>query len=308
MQYINGLEAFRGTGRSAVTLGKFDGLHKGHQKLVERVTEYGRADGLSGIVCAFDMEPLCRRLDRPYRVLMTREERKEHLEGRVDYLVSCPFSESLSQMSAEDFIRDVIAGLFRAAYVVVGTDFHFGYQKRGDVHMLAAYQHIYDYQLEVVDKERYEDREIGSTFVKEALASGDMALAETLLGYPYELEGTVEHGRQLGRTLGFPTFNVEPPKEKLLPPNGVYLAQVEVDGRWYNAIGNLGVKPTVTDSGRMLVESFLLDYSGNAYGKRVKIRLRSFRRPERKFRDVEEMKQQVDRDIACGREFFDGLE
>lgn len=304
MQYINGLEAFSGTGRSAVTLGKFDGLHRGHQKLVERVTEYSRMDGINSIVCSFDMEPLYRRLERPYQVLMTKAERQMHLEDQVDYLVDCPFTETFSQMSAEDFIRDVLAGLFHADYVVVGTDFHFGHQKRGDIHMLAAYQDQYNYQLEVVDKERYEGREISSTFVKEALAAGKMDLVKTLLGYPYGVEGTVEHGKKLGRTLGFPTFNVEPPKEKLLPPNGVYLEQVEVDGKWYNAIGNLGVKPTVTDNGRMLIESYLLDYSDNAYGKQVKIRFKSFRRPEQKFRDVAEMKRHVEQDIACGREFF----
>ena len=152
MQYINGLAAFSGTGRSAVTLGKFDGLHRGHQKLVERVTEYSRMDGINSIVCSFDMEPLYRRLERPYQVLMTKAERQMHLEDQVDYLVDCPFTETFSQMSAEDFIRDVLAGLFHADYVVVGTDFHFGHQKRGDIHMLAAYQDQYNYQLEVVDK------------------------------------------------------------------------------------------------------------------------------------------------------------
>ena len=304
MQYIQGLDAFRESGRTAVTLGKFDGLHRGHQKLVEKVESYGRADKVRTAVCSFDMEPLSERLHRPYRVLMTKEERRAHLEGRVDYLVDCPFTEEFSHMSAEDFIRDVLCGVFHAAYVVVGTDFSFGYQKRGDYHMLERYQDVYGYRLDVVEKERYQEREISSTYVKEALAAGDMELAQTLLGYPYEIAGTVEHGKQLGRTLGFPTFNVEPPAQKLLPPNGVYLEQVEVDGTWHGAIGNLGVRPTVTDSGRVLIESYLFDYSGNAYGKKVKIRLRAFRRPEQKFADVEEMKRQVDRDIAAGREYL----
>lgn len=304
MQYIEGLKAFKPAGKSAVTLGKFDGLHRGHWKLVEKVREYGMMDSINSIVCAFDMKPLCEFLDRPYRVLMTKEERKAHLDGKVDYLVDCPFTEEFSQMSAEDFIRDILAGTFHAAYVVVGTDFHFGYKKRGDIHMLAAYQKVYDYQLEVVDKERYEDREISSTFVKEALAKGNMQLVRSLLGYPYGIGGIVEHGKQLGRTLGFPTFNVEPPKEKLLPPNGVYLEQVKVDGKWFNAIGNLGVKPTVTDSGRMLIESYLFDYNDNAYGKNVEISLYHFRRPEQKFPSVEEMKRHVDMDIAAGKDFF----
>ena len=304
MKYITGLEAFRTEKRSAVTLGKFDGLHRGHQKLVEKINAYHKTDHVERVVCAFDMEPLYQRLSRPYQVLMTKRERREHLEDRADYLVDCPFTEAFSEMEAESFIRDVLAGIFYAAYVVVGTDFHFGHDKKGDVRMLAAYQNQYGYHLDVIEKESYNGREISSTYVKEALSAGNMELAETLLGYPYTVEGCVEHGKQLGRTLGFPTCNVEPPKEKLLPPNGVYLGQVEIDGRWYNAIGNVGVKPTVSSQGKTLIESYLFGYDGMAYGKDVRIRLRSFRRPEHKFQNVMEMQDQVKKDLACAKNFF----
>ncbi len=122
---------------------------------------------------------------------------------------------------------------FGAKYIVVGTDFTFGCEKRGDVHMLAEYADQYDYELIVIEKERYHDRIISSTYVKEVVKEGDVGLAETLLGYPFEVEGTVEHGRQLGRTLGFPTLNVAWPEGKIVPAHGVYFCKIDIEGKTY---------------------------------------------------------------------------
>lgn len=304
MQYIKGLEAYDADGRSAVTLGKFDGLHRGHQKLVDTVKELGKKDDISSIVCAFDMSFMNRKSGNTPRLLMTKEERASHLEGQVDFLVDCPFTEDFSRMGAEEFIEKVIHQIFHAAYVVVGTDFHFGHDKQGDIHMLQAYAQEYDYELTVIEKERYEGRIISSTYIKQVLKEGSLLLARQLLGYPYGAQGVVEHGRKLGRTLGFPTFNVALGREKIMPQNGVYLDRVLVDGKWYNGIANVGVKPTVSEEGRMLIESYLFGYTGDAYGKEVKIELLEFRRPECKFADVEEMKASVTKDIAFGKEYF----
>lgn len=304
MQYIKGLEAYHSDGRSAVTLGKFDGLHLGHKKLIDMVKEYGRQDDINSIVCAFDMSALYEKKGIALEVLMTKDERRGRLDGEVDVLVDCPFTEAFSQMEAEAFIEEVIQKRFRAAYVVVGTDFHFGHKKRGDIHMLQAYARKYDYELVVVEKERREGHVISSTYIRQLLKEGNMPIARELLGYPYGLQGVVEHGRKLGRTLGFPTFNVAPAEEKAMPPNGVYLNRVQVDGAWYEGIANIGIKPTVSDENRLLVESYLFDYSGDAYGKEVKIELLAFCRPEQKFADVEEMKECVAADIASGRRYF----
>lgn len=304
MRYIEGLDAYRGSGRTAVTLGKFDGLHRGHEKLIEKVINYAKSDGIDSLVCSFDMQPLFDGISAEKEVLMTKEERRFRLERRVDCLVDCPFTREFSQMPAEDFIRDVLAGLFHAAYVIVGTDFCFGYKKKGDIHMLKQYEEAYDYQLIVVEKERYCGREISSTYIREVLSQGDIPLANQLLGYPYTVTGVVEHGRQLGRRLGFPTLNVAPQAHKMMPPNGVYAVRVEIDGEEFAGIGNVGVKPTVTNENRMLVESYLFDYHENAYGKKVSVKLYEFRRPERKFADVQEMKECIDRDIEYGKIFF----
>lgn len=306
MQYIKGLNEFCDESGTAITLGKFDGIHHGHEKLIEKVEECARKDGLKSVVCAFDMLSFPGKRAQGRSILMTKQERKLWLDGRVDYLVDCPFTKEFSCVAAEDFIKDVLMGLFHASYIIVGTDFSFGHQKRGDIHMLKEYESVYGYQLIVIDKERYHDREISSTYIREVLREGDMELVNTLLGYPYRIIGTVEHGRQLGRTLGFPTLNVAPDPDKLLPPNGVYLATVGVDGKFYEGIANVGVKPTVTDENRMLVEAYLFDYEGDAYGKEVTIRLHQFCRPEKKFESVESMKACIDSDIGWGKMYFQG--
>lgn len=208
MQYIRELAEYNGSGRAAVTFGKFDGLHRGHQVLVTKVRELGEQENINSIVCSFDMRPLWKERGITPELLMVGEERQERVKDEVDYLIECPFTESFRQKSAEDFIQEIIHDLFHAKYVVVGTDFTFGCEKRGDVHMLAEYADQYDYQLIVIEKECYHDRIISSTYVKEVVKAGDVGLAEKLLGYPFEVEGMVEHGRQLGRTLGFPTLNV----------------------------------------------------------------------------------------------------
>lgn len=301
MQYINGLKQYKDNRRAAVTFGKFDGLHQGHQMLIRTVKELSsEKDDAVSVVCAFDMHQ--------ENMLMTKEERKLHLEDEVDFLVDCAFTEEFRNLSAEEFIRNIVSGVFHAEYVVVGTDFRFGFGKRGDIHMLRAYAAEYGYELLVIEKKRYCDRIISSTYIKERLKDGAVADANRMLGYRFGIMGVVERGKQLGRTLGFPTFNVLWPEEKLVPPKGVYLCRVYVDGRGYNGIANIGVKPTVSDEDTVRIESFLFGYRGNAYGKEVMIELIEYVRAEQKFRDKGELKEYVDRDIDCGIKYFGSME
>ena len=272
--------------------------------LVTKVRELGEQENINSIVCSFDMRPLWKERGITPELLMVGEERQERVKDEVDYLIECPFTESFRQKSAEDFIQEIIHDLFHAKYVVVGTDFTFGCEKRGDVHMLAEYADQYDYQLVVIEKERYHDRIISSTYVKEVVKAGDVGLAEKLLGYPFEVEGMVEHGRQLGRTLGFPTLNVAWPDGKIVPAHGVYFCKIDVQDKTYPGIANVGIKPTVTEEKKLLIEAFLFGYSGNAYGEKVRISLMEFRRPEQKFNGIGALKEQIDKDIAKGMEYF----
>lgn len=294
MKYITGIGSYHGTKKTAVTMGKFDGLHRGHQKLVDKIRSYA-SDECDSVLCAFDMHR---------DAIMTNRERREHLEGKIDWLIDCPFTETLRNMEAEDFIRDILCAGLNAAHIVVGRDFVFGHNKRGSVEMLERYAPRYGYTVDVVEKERYGDMIISSTYIRDALAQGDVRLAEQLLGYPYELTGPVRHGKQLGRTLGFPTMNVEPEAQKILPRYGVYACRVKIDGEWYNGVGNAGVKPTVTDERRRLFEVYVYGYEGDAYGKEVTVRFCGFERPEVKFGSVEELREQVMKDMQYGLDFF----
>lgn len=294
MKYITEIQSYHGTKKTAVTMGKFDGLHRGHQKLVDKIREYASAD-CESVLCAFDMHR---------DAIMTNRERRERLEGKIDWLIDCPFTNELKNMEAEAFIRDILCRKLNAAHIVAGRDFVFGHGKRGSVEMLEAFAGECGYTLDVIEKERYHDIVISSTYIRDALAQGDVELAEKLLGYPYELTGIVQHGQQLGRALGFPTMNIEPEVHKIMPRYGVYACRVKIDGKWYNGVGNAGVKPTVTDERRRLLEVYVYGYEGDAYGKEVTAQFCGFERPEVKFGSVEELKEQVMRDMQYGIDFF----
>lgn len=304
MDYIREIQAYQCEKESAVTLGKFDGLHRGHQKLIQKICEKKEKFHVKTIVFAFDMNPFFRQKGIVRKGITTNEERKERLSQVVDVLVECPFDERISTMTAEDFIEKILVQTFHAKYIVVGTDFRFGFEKKGDVAMLAAYAEKNGYELTVVSKEMFGNREISSTYIREELEKGHLENVNQMLGYPYTISGMVEHGKQLGRTLGFPTLNVHPSDEKMLPPKGVYMTNTFVDGQIYHGLGNVGFKPTVAEEHRMLIETFLFDYNGNAYGKEVRTQLLHYKRPEQKFDSVDELKAQIDTDIDYARDYF----
>lgn len=304
MKYIRGIEAYRELHDTAVTLGKFDGLHRGHQKLVKQIQEYQKWDHVSTVLFSFDMEPFYDQLQIPHECIMTNEERRMHLEGMVDYLIECPFVDGIRNMQAEAFIRDVLVKRFRMKHAAVGTDFRFGHEKRGDHVMLEHYAAQYGYTVDVVEKEKYNGRIISSTYIKEELKEGRIETVNQLLGYPYMIAGEVEHGKRLGRKLGFPTVNITPDTKKLLPVNGVYINEILIDGKWYQGVGNIGVKPTVEENGRKSVESYILDYSGNAYGKQIQVRFLEYVRPELHFEDINALKAQMAKDIEKTRAHF----
>lgn len=177
MRYIKGIENYHNENRTAITLGKFDGLHLGHELLIERVIEHQKKDGVDSVVFAFDMKT---------NYLLTNEEKAEKLNGRIDYFVECPFTEEISNMKAEDFIENILIKVFHAKYIVVGTDFRFGYNREGDIHTLKEFSEKFGYELEVLEKKQYKGREISSTYVKEELKKGNLDTVRELLGYSYE--------------------------------------------------------------------------------------------------------------------------
>lgn len=295
MKYFDHTTDFYCDRPSVVTLGKFDGVHRGHQKLIRQVAELSEK-GLETVVFAIAPD------ERPY--LLSPEEKREMVSRyNIDCMIRCPFTAEILGMEPEEFIWKVLKERLHASYVVVGTDFHFGHNRAGDVGLLQRVQERYDLKVLVVEKERCGGREISSTYVKEALARGDMELVRELLGYAYPVRGVVQHGKQLGRRLGMPTVNLIPEPGKLLPPCGVYCSDVYSGGMQYQGVTNIGFKPTV-DGSFLGVETYLYDFHQDIYGREAEVQLLHFCRPEQKFESVEALKAQMQKDIRSGKEYF----
>ena len=303
MLYYNNIDDLKLSKSSVVTLGKFDGMHIGHRKLIKRVEEISSQRNLSSVMFTFDVPPRAKIENNTYKNIFTKDEKRALAEKfGIDVLVECPFGEAIRNMSAEDFVRDILLRRINAKAVVAGTDFRFGKNRQGDADYLLNNADKMGFTADIIEKETDETgRDISSTYVREEVECGHIEKANSLLGFEYFISGEVVSGMHLGRSLGFPTINIVPPQEKLLPPNGVYASLTEIGTLVYASISNIGVKPTV--GGKELgVETFVLDFNENLYGMKANVRLLKFMRPEKKFASIEELKKQVDSDIEKRRE------
>lgn len=304
MKYITSNLDFQLEKRSVVTLGKFDGVHIGHQKLMQRALEIG-AGGYETVVFTFDVSPLVKLGTRIKRTILTNEERRLLLEKNgIDCLIECPFVPEIIQMKPEDFVREILVKQLRAAYVVIGPDFHFGHERAGTPELLQEMGAQYGFRVEILSKETRQDRAVSSTWIREVLQEGKIEKVNELLGYPYAVLGKVVHGRQLGRTWGLPTINQIPENGKLLPPFGVYASRTFIKGKEFFGISNVGVKPTV-EVPFAGVETYLFDCDEDLYDEEAWVEFYHFVRPECKFDSVEELKEQIQRDAQTGRKYFE---
>lgn len=290
---------------TVLTLGKFDGIHLGHQKLIEQLLRE-KKQGMKTAVFTFSQSPSSIVNGKEQKVITTMEERELILEAMgIDYLIEYPCDESFVRTSAEDFIGQIIVGKCHTSIVVVGTDFHFGYQRKGDWKFLKERSSYYEYQVIVQDKMLDEEskKEISSTYIKEEIKQGHMEHAMRMLGRPYFFTGMVCHGMKLGRTLDIPTMNLHPQEEKVIPPYGVYCIKAVVDNEIYDGIANLGEKPTVTNERILKLETHLFKFHKFVYGKIVRVMLYSFVRTEMKFESVQQLKEQMEQDIQYGKKY-----
>lgn len=291
---------------SAVAIGKFDGIHRGHQSLLRHVLEQ-KDGGLQAVVFTFDPSPAALFSGENLPELTTkREKRRLFEEMGIDVLIEFPLNFATAAMEPEEFIEKVLAGQMKTAYIAAGEDLSFGNRGRGDAALLERMAGQFGYRAEIIEKVCLEGVEISSSYVREVVKSGDMERAERLIGEAYSVCGVVAHGKKLGRRLGMPTVNLLPEKEKLLPPFGVYFSEVSVGERVYKGITNIGCKPTVNDENQAGVETYLYDFAQDIYGREITVRLFSFHRPEKKFESVDALKKQMAADIAKGRYYIHG--
>ena len=306
MKLIRGLYNIQPEHRGSVaTIGNFDGIHRGHQAVIRQLHELARRLDCDTTVITFD--PLPREYfmgdKAPARLTTLREKFIQFDRLGVDQMLTMPFNARLAEMTAQQFIDDVLVRGLAIRALVVGDDFRFGKGREGDFEMLRrAGEH---YGFEVIDTETVSDEQgrISSTRIRDALAAGDLETAATLLGRPYSMSGTVIHGEKLGRTIGFPTANIRI-RRTVSPLRGVFAVEVECIGY---GVTNVGTRPTVDGKG-FLIETHLLDFDGDLYGQHINIRWLKKLRSERKFDSLDALKAQIARDIDAARAYFGQLE
>jgi riboflavin kinase/FMN adenylyltransferase len=299
-------------GGTAVTIGAYDGVHRGHQAVIATVRGLAAERGLETAVVTFDRHPasVVRPASAP-RLLTDLDQKLELLAATgLDHAVVLHFDEARSKESAEDFVQEVLVGCLNTKLLVVGEDFHFGHQRRGNVELLRALGaekgfEVLPLSLVGVDGQPTADEaeRVSSTAIRQALAAGDLESANRMLGRPYEVRGTVEHGDERGRTWGFPTANVAVPEEIMLPADGIYAGWYErPSGEVHGTAISLGRRPTIyEDQPYRLLEAYLLDFDGDLYGELAKVRFVTRLRGEERFDSVEELIAQIHRDCASAR-------
>lgn len=319
MIYISGTKDFKLT-NTAVALGKFDGLHRGHQVLINQINHY-KSKGMLSVVFTFDYHPNSLFGDKEQNLIYTYEERRMIAERLgVDVLIEYPFTKETAAMEPADFVKNVLVDELGARFVVVGEDFRFGRKRMGDTVLLESMSPLLGYKADICRKicdtipadtdgnSEAQTREIGATLIRKMLAAGDIETANKFLGRPFMIYGEVIHGRRIDRTIGMPTANIVTPSIKLLPPNGVYVSKTKVYNKVYPSVTNIGCNPTVADNGSRRVETYVYDFNDDLYGRDIEVMLYHYQRPEMKFDTIEALKNQMHQDGESAVEYFKGRE
>lgn len=307
MKLISGTRQFQIEEPTVVTIGKFDGRHKGHQKLLREILRQKELYGYRTAVFTFDFSPIRVMGKERSTVITTNEERRHNIEKMgIDYLVEYPFDQEASHMPPEEFVQEILVGQMNAKAIAAGTDCGFGYQRAGDATLLKELAPKYGYQAIIIEKAQDQNRDISSSYIREELNKGNIEKANELLGEAYTIAGTVVHGNHMGGPImGFPTANILPSPEKHLPPFGVYVSRVSIGGRIYGGVSNIGIKPTVQGDSPVSVETFIFGLEEDLYGDRIEVQLFHFLRPEQKFNSFNELKAQITRDNEAAEVYWE---
>ncbi|MDY3695280.1 MAG: bifunctional riboflavin kinase/FAD synthetase [Proteus mirabilis] len=307
MELIRGIQNIRTLHHGCVlTIGNFDGVHRGHQALLKHLKQEASQRGLPTVVMTFEPQPLEFFLPEkaPARLTRLRDKIKYLAECGIDYLLCVKFDKQFAAQTPEEFVSSLLVNKLGVKFLAIGDDFRFGKNREGDFHFLQ--QAGARYGFEVANTESYCDKglRISSTAVREALLNDDLVLAESLLGHPYSVCGRVVHGNELGRTIGFPTANI-PMKRLVAPVKGVYAVDVYLSDNQspLPGVANIGSRPTVQGRGVQL-EVHLIDVNMDLYGRRIDVVLRKKLRNEQRFASLDALKQQIADDVATARDFL----
>ncbi len=292
-----------------LTIGTFDGVHIGHQKIIEKIK--AEAKKIHGETVLFTFFPHPRLVlnpnDNSLRMIQTLEEKKKVLEDLgLDHLIIFPFTKEFSQVNAQDFIKNYLVDKLKLKVIVVGYDHRFGKGREGNIELLKQYSEEFNYKVIEIPAQEIDEVNVSSTRIRKAILTGDIETANTYLSDSFKLSGKVLKGQQLGRTIGCPTANLEVVDAlKVIPAIGVYVVKVFLeDGQSFRGMMSIGQNPTVTDSTSIKLEVNLFDFEGDLYGQQITVQFLKYMRSEIKFDSVEQLKQQLDEDRKASLDFF----
>ena len=306
METIQGISQFKNDTPTALTIGTFDGVHIGHKRILERLTNSAKKSGMKSAVLTFFPHPrMVLQKDSGIKLLNTLEEKQRIMESLgLDYLIVHPFTKEFSRLTALEFVRDILVNQLKVKKVVIGYDHRFGRNRNANIKDLKGFGTIYDFSVEEIPAQEVDDVSVSSTKIRNALLEGDITTANAYLGYPYLLSGTIVKGKGLGKDLGFPTANLAiSTSHKLIPKNGVYLVNCTIDGKTINGMMNIGHNPTV-DGTEQSIETHFFDWQEDLYGQNLSIRLLKKLREEHKFDSLGLLVEQLKRDQKSAIQFF----
>lgn len=281
----------------SLALGFFDGVHKGHQAVIKNAVNFAKDNGLMSAVVTFSNHPHCYFYDVAPKYILTSDERAKHIaELGVDYLIELDF-ESISGLTAEDYLKDVLVKYFMPRAITTGWNHYFGYKKSGNVKFLADNSKKFNYEYFEISPQKEASVNISSTAIRNYLAKGEIAKANSMLGYKFSISGEVVKGKQLGRTIGFPTANIIYPSELIELPFGAYAVNVKFSDRLFKGVTNFGIRPTVSDTKLTTLETFIIDFDQDIYEKTIEVEFIKMIRPEKKFPSLDALKTQISLDI-----------
>src|SRR5712692_1056552 len=290
---------------TVLTLGVFDGLHLGHQLIMQTVVERAHAVGAVPTVITFEPHP--RAVLHPESappLLQTFDQKIEALGVLgIEQTIVIHFDEAFSQIRAQDFLRDVVVDRLHAKEVYLGRGFAFGHDREGNIELLRAVSKDLGFFADEVPEVRLRGCRIGSTRIRELLSQGRVNLSRRMLGRPYGVEGRVVRGAERGAGIGFPTANIHP-QNRVIPRNGVYVTATLIEGEWRRSVTNIGTRPTFESGADTSVETFVMNWSGDLYGDVVRVRFLHRLRNEKKFASIDELKSQLARDVSQAHRFF----
>ncbi|WP_296644926.1 bifunctional riboflavin kinase/FAD synthetase [Romboutsia sp. 13368] len=281
---------------SVVTIGNFDGLHRGHKVLIEKTTEYAKENSISSVVFTFKNHPVNYFRPNSVKNIITNSEKIEILKSmNVDYIINIPFDEYMTKISGHDFIKEILLDTLGAKKIIVGHDFTFARNKEGNTKLLKELSKKYGFELEIINPIKLDNVRISSTNIRDLISNGDVDKAYKYLGRYYKLSGKVIHARKIGRTIGFPTANISIDEDMIVPKVGIYATKVYINGKTYYGATNVGYNPTVNGK-NLSIETNILEFNDDIYGKTITIEFLERIRDEKKFNGIEELKIQLQKD------------